>query len=226
MKETDDYIFGIRCNGVSVEVSLISIDEDQSKFDYICNVFLENFYNGNGTYNISIVNKDNIPGMAVGKWRIKKAWIRFDWGCSKSKLIMEDPDGSETCELLADSQKGSASSQSFDVPSLARTIFSKAQSIVRDYPNAKVYNAVAELQELKRSLRFASLSRQDDGSERYISDIEFALRKLVQYLNVYKTTRDLLSKEEDQRSQLLFKDLSAECRHLLLELKNEIINNG
>lgn len=224
MKKTDDCIFGIRCNGVSVEVSQISIDEDQSKFDYICNVFLEKSWNGNGTYEVSIVNKDNIPGMAVGKWRIKKAWISFNWGDSMSRLIMEDPDGSETSELVADSQKGSASG--FSVSSLARSIFSKAQSTVRDYPNAKVYNAVAELQELKRSLPFASLSRQDDGSERYISDIEFALRKLAQYLNVYKTTRDLLRKEEDQRSQLLFKNLTAECRHLLLELKNEIINNG
>lgn len=227
MRKMDDYIFGIRCNGVSIEVSLISVDEDQSKFDYICNVFLKHSCNGNGTYDISIVNKDNIPGMAVGKWRIKKAWIRFNWGCSESKLIMEDSDGSETCELVADRQKGSASGF-FNVPSLARTIFSKAQSIARDYPNAKVYNAVAALQESKCSLRFVKkdLSCQDDGSEKYISNIESVLRQLAQYLNVYKTTRDLLSKEEDQRSELLLKDITAECRHLLLDLKNEIINNG
>lgn len=226
MRKMDDYIFGIRCNGVSIEVSLISVDEDQSKFDYICNVFLKHSCNGNGTYDISIVNKDNIPGMAVGKWRIKKAWISFNWGDSMSRLIMEDPDGSETSELVADSQKGSASR--FDVPTLARTIFSKAQSIARDYPNAKVYNAVAELQKSKFfwGRHKILLRRQDDGSKEYISNIESVLRQFGQLLTMYKTTIDLLSTEEDERSQLLFKDLSAECRHLLLELKNEIINNG
>ena len=153
----EDYIFGIRCNGVSIQVSQISIDEDQSMFDYICNVSLKHFWKGNGTYDVSVVNKDYVHGMPVGKWRIKKAWIKYDWGESNAKLIMEDPDGSETCEFVADRQKGSYSG--FHVPSLVRAIFSKAQNIVSDYPNAKVCNAIAELKASKENLNIHYLKK-------------------------------------------------------------------
>ena len=224
----EDYIFGIRCNGVSIQVSQISIDEDQSMFDYICNVSLKDSWNGNGTYDVSIVNKDYVHGMPVGKWRIKKAWINYNWGESNAKLIMEDPDGSETCELVADSQRGSSSG--FHIPSLVRAIFTKAQNIVRDYPNAKVCNAVAELKASKENLNIHYLKKylnsENNGDEKFISNIKYVLDKLAHHLTVYTTTRDLLSKEEDQRSKLLLKDITAECRHLLLDLKNEIVNNN
>ena len=36
----DECIFAIRCNGVSILVDKISIDADQSNYDYICNVSL------------------------------------------------------------------------------------------------------------------------------------------------------------------------------------------
>lgn len=56
-------IFGIKCNGVSIDVSQISIDDDQSGFDNICYVSLKDSWNGNGTYDVSIINKDYIQGM-------------------------------------------------------------------------------------------------------------------------------------------------------------------
>ena len=212
----EDYIFGIRCNGVSIQVSQISIDEDQSMFDYICNVSLKDSWKGNGTYDVSIVNKDYVHGMPVGKWRIKKAWINYNWGESNAKLIMEDPDGSETCELVADSQRGSYSG--FHIPSLVRAIFTKAQNIVRDYPNAKVCNAVAELKASKENLNIHYLKKylnsENNGDEKYISNIKYVLDKLAHHLTAYTTTRDLL------------KDITAECKHLLLDLKNEIVNNN
>ena len=145
--------------------------------------------------------------MSVGKWRIKKAWIKYDWGESNAKLIMEDPDGSETCELVADSQKGSYSG--FHVSSLVRAIFTKAQNIVRDYPNAKVCNAVAELKASKENLNIHYLKKylnsENNGDEKYISNIKYVLDKLAHHLTAYTTTRDLLSKEEDQRSKIIVK---------------------
>lgn len=217
----DDYIFGIKCNGVSIHVSQISIDEDQSKFDYICNVSLKDSWNGNGTYDISIVNKDYMHGMPVGKWRITKAWISYNWGDSTARLIMEDPDGNETCDLVADSQRGSAGG--FHIPSLARTIFTKAQEIVRDYPNAKVCNAVAELNTSKDKLNINFLKQylnsEDKGDEEFISNIEYVLSKLAKHLSVYKSTKDLLSNEEDQRSKTLLKNITSECKNLLSDLK-------
>ena len=217
----NDYIFGIKCNGVSIQVTQISIDEDQTKFDYICNVLLKESWKGNGTYDISIVDKDYIPGMPVGKWRIKEAWISYDWGASNAKLIMEDAEGNETCELLADIQKGSASG--FHIPSLARTIFTKAQEIVRDYPNAKVYNAVTELKASKEKLNISLLKQylnsEDKEDDKYISNIEYVLSKIAKHLNVYKSTKDLLVNEEDQRSKTLLKNITSEFKHLLLDLK-------
>ena len=65
-------IFGIKCNGVSIQVNKISIDTDQSEYDYICNVSLRSSSNGNDTYDVSIINKDYIQGVPVGKWQIIK----------------------------------------------------------------------------------------------------------------------------------------------------------
>ena len=65
-------IFGIKCNGVSIQVNKISIDTDQSEYDYICNVSLRRSSNGNDTYDVSIINKDYIQGVPVGKWQIIK----------------------------------------------------------------------------------------------------------------------------------------------------------
>lgn len=216
-----DCIFGIKCNGVSISVSQISIDEDQSKFDYICNVSLKESYNGNGTYDVSIVNKDFIQGMPVGKWRIKEAWISYNWGSSYAQLIMEDEDGNETCEITADDQKGSTSG--FHVPSLARTIFTKAQEIVRDYPNARILNAVTDLDCSKKKLNVDFLKKclnsEGKDDESYLDDVGYVLNKLSDHLSLYKKTKDLLKGEEDQRSKQLLKNITSDCRHLLDNFK-------
>jgi len=214
----DECNFGIKCNGVSISVSQISIDSDQSEYDYICNVSLKESYNGNGTYDVSIINKDYIQGMPVGKWRIKEAWISYDWGSSYSKLIMEDEDGNETNTIYADDQKGSASG--FHLPSLARTIFTKAQEIVRDYPNAKICNAIMELNESKKHFnlsyhknRYKEVLNKPD--QEFIDFMVFAANNISEYLKVYKTTAKLLENNDDQRSVRLLKDITSECRHLL-----------
>ena len=217
-----DCIFGIKCNGVSISVSQISIDEDQSKFDYICNVSLKDSYNGNGTYDVSIINKDFIQGMPVGKWRIKEAWISYDWGDSYAMLVMEDEDGNETCNITADDQKGSISG--FHVPSLARTIFTKAQEIVRDYPNAKVYNAIMELNKSKKGFNLSYMKDRykevlDKSNEEYIDFIEYLSTKVSQHLGVYKKTKALLEENDDQRSKELLKDITSDCKRLLESFK-------
>ena len=214
----DECIFGIKCNGVSINVTQISIDSDQSVYDYICNVSLKDSYNGNGTYDVSIIDKDYIQGMPVGKWRIKEAWISYDWGSSYSKLIMEDENGNETDTIYADDQKGSASG--FHLPSLARTIFTKAQAVVRDYPNAKICNAIMELNESKKNFhlsylidRYKEVLKEPD--EKYIDFLRFAADKITNHLKVYKNTVELLEENDDQRSVRLLKDITSECRHLL-----------
>lgn len=218
-----DCIFGIKCNGVSISVSQISIDEDQSVYDYICNVSLKDSYNGNGTYDVSIINKDFIQGMPVGKWRIKEAWISYDWGNSYARLIMEDEDRNETCNITADDQKGSTSG--FHVPSLARTIFTKAQEIVRDYPNAKVCNAIMELNKSKKGFNLSYMKNRykevlDKSDEEYIDFIEYLSMEVSQHLGVYKKTKALLEENDDQRSKKLLKDITSDCKRLLESFKD------
>lgn len=214
----DEYIFGIKCNGVSISVSSISIESDQSAYDYICNVSLKDSYNGNGTYDVSIMNKDYIQGMPVGKWRIVKTWIRYDWGDSYAKLIMEDEEGNETSEIIADNQKGSVSG--FRIPSLVKSIFTKAQAVVRDYPNAKICNAIMELNESKKHFNLSYLKNRykevlKEPDEKYIDFIRFAADKITNYLKVYKTTAELLENNDDQRSVRLLKDITSDCTKLL-----------
>ena len=94
---------------------------------------------------------------------------------------------------------------------MARTIFTKAQEVVRDYANAKVCNAVAELKASKDKLNISFLKQclnsEEKGDEEYISNIEYVVSKLAKHLNVYKSTKDLLSNEEDQRSKILLKNI-------------------
>ena len=213
-----DCIFGIKSNGVSISVSQISIYEDQSNFDYVCNVSLKDSYNGNGTYDVSIINKDFIQGMPVGKWRIKEAWISYDWGDSYARLIMEDEDGNETCDITADNQKGSASG--FHVPSLARTIFTKAQEIVRDYPNALICTSIIGLHKSQKNLNVdflkSCLNRgKDNGDEEYVDSIVYVLGELSNHLEVYNKTKELLKKQDDIRSKQLLKDVVSDCKKLL-----------
>lgn len=210
--------FGIKCNGVSINLTQISIDNDQSGYDYICNVSLKDSYNGNGTYDVSIINKDYIQGMPVGKWRIKEAWITYDWGSSYSNLIMEDEDGNETNAIVADNQKGSASG--FHLPSLARTIFTKAQEVARDYPNAKICNALMELNESKKHFNSSNYIKRykkvmDEPDEQYIDFIRYVAGEISKHLNVFKKTTDILKEYEDQRSVRLLKDITSDCRKML-----------
>ncbi len=213
-----DYIFGIKCNGVSIAVSQITINDDQTRFDYICNVSLMNSNNGNGTYDVSILNKDRIQGMPVGKWRIKKAWINFNWGDSSSLFIMEDEDGKETIEIVADKQKGSMSG--FNTPSLTWSIFTRAQEIVRDYPNALIYNAIVELNESKRYFNLLYLDRYrvnvlNKSDETYIEYFGSALIELSKHLVVFNKVKEQLEELDDQRSKILLKDITTDCRKLL-----------
>lgn len=210
--------FGIKCNGVSISVTQISIDSEQSEYDYICNVSLKDSNNGNGTFDVSIINKDYIQGMPVGKWRIKKAWISYNWGASYAQLIMEDEDGNETNTIQADIQKGSASG--FHLPSLAMTIFTKAQEIVRDYPNAKICNAILELNESKKHLHLSYYMQKykearNEPDEQYIDFIRFVANEISEYLNVFKQTAEILKECEDQRSVRLLKDITSDSRKLL-----------
>ena len=219
-------IFVIKCNGVSICVSPISIDEDQTKFDYICNVLLENTSNGNGTYDVSIINEDYIQGMPVGKWKIKRARISYDWYRTWTYLTMEDENGIETKEIITDFQSGSV--RGLNIESLTQTIISKAQEVARDYPNAKVCDAVMALNASKRDLGIPYLKSRlkevlTKSDFEYLDFIEFFTSKISNHLKVYKDALELLDEEGDERNKIMRKQISAECKNVIAQLI-EVLN--
>lgn len=218
-----DCIFGIKCNGLSISVSQITIDDDQSNFDYICNVSLKNSWNGNGEYDVSIINKDYIQGMQVGKWRITKARIYYDWVDSRANFKMEDEDGNETCNIIAGIQRRTVNG--YDVASSARAIFTKAQEIVRDYPNAKICSSIIELQNSKIMLNLENLKdylkkSKVKGDEEYNDAVSYVIGKLSNHLDIYNHTKEMLQNQDDVRSKQLLKDIVSDCKNLLDRFKD------
>lgn len=63
-------IYGIKTNGTSIELTPLSIEEDQTSFEYICNVSLCDNTNGNGHYSISILNHHFEKGLPIGDWKL------------------------------------------------------------------------------------------------------------------------------------------------------------
>jgi hypothetical protein len=221
MVEMSDYICGIKYFGDSIIVSETPIGSDLMKFDYICTVSLKTDDNDNRTYDVSIVNKDNVSGMPVGKWRIKKAKIYKDWGRSISYLIMEDEQGIETSIIKAcEKDGGTKSRETVSFSFLTRAIFDKAQEIVQNYTNAKICNAIMELNKTKKSFnlsyhikRYKEVSIKSD--KEYIDFMELTANDITKYIKVYKTTADLLQKSDDPRSKQLLKDITSDCTKLL-----------
>lgn len=217
-----DCILGIRCNGVSIKIDTLQFESDQSEYDYICNVNLSSSSNGNGTYNISIVNKDLAQGFPIGKWRITKAYIAFDWGKSVAKFIITDENGNETKPLTASQQRGTASSEGFNTNSLARSIFAKAQMVISEYPSAAICDAVIEFDEQSSDYTWRyikeSFSKGGRNAEQYIELIGYLSKKVAEYTNSYKRLKEILELNDDPKAKQLLIKINNDCRNVLQEL--------
>lgn len=204
------YIFGIRVNGNSQQISKLSISDNQSNFDYICNVAIENQWNGNGHFRLSIVNSERIEGLPIGKWTLLKGRIGYDWGGSSASFIMEDENGELTERIFAGSGKGSASG--FSVESLARSIFTKANEIVERFPSAKIVNAYQKFQSAKPTKRLLLMYKETDEEIYIIDRFESStIKPLSAYLDKFRELETLLKGNEDIRSKRLLTQATDEC---------------
>lgn len=204
------YIFGIRVNGNSQEILKLSISDNQNNFDYICNVAIENQWNGNGHFRLSIVNSEKIEGMPVGKWTLLKGRIGYDWGGSSASFIMEDVNGDLTERILAGSGKGSASG--FSVETLVRSIFTKANEIVERFPSAKIVNAYQEFQATKPSSRLLLMYKEVQEERFIIERFENStIKPMSIYLDKFRELEALLKGSEDIRSKRLLTHVTDEC---------------
>lgn len=220
-----DCILGIKCNGVLLRIDTLTIESDQTQYDYICNVMLANENNGNGTYDISIIDKQLLKGFPIGNWQITKASISFDWGDSYAKLTLTDDKGIETKEIIASQQAGSRSESRgfFDTNILARSIFSKAQKIVIEYPSAEIYNALMCLEDERRAYYWKNIKERYQESktdiDRLIEFLDFAMSKIKDYLDKYNTAKMLLEESNDPRAKRLLSTITSNCKELLQQLE-------
>ena len=219
-----DSIFGIKYFGDSIIVSENPIGSDLLSFDYICTVSEVEDRNDNRTYDVSIVNKDNESGMPVGKWRIKKAKISKDWGRSFSYLIMEDELGAETSSICAcEMDGGTKSRETVSLSFLTRAIFTKAQEIVREYPNATIYNTLQNLEKNKNEVeRIISLykSKENKSDEDYMKLLEDTTSLCVEYVKMFNKTITLLKTENNPKYKELSMTITSECKNIIEDLKD------
>ena len=103
---------------------------------------------------------------------------------------------------------------------LLRDDFTKAQEIVRDFPNAKVFNAIMKLNKSKKDFhlsylidRYKEVLAKTD--EEYIDFMAYAANNISNYLSSFKEAKELLGGLDDLRSKKLLKDITSDCRHLL-----------
>lgn len=217
-----DCILGIKKNGISLKIDSLKIESDQTPYDYICDVTLSDSWNGNGTYNISITDKNYVQGLPLGKWRITKAYIDYDWGKSVARFVLTDENGTETKPIKASEQRGSASSEGFNTNTLARSIFSKAQMIISEYPSAHICDDVLEFDELTSKYTWSNIKRDYEKGERniegYIDLIEYLSKNVYEYIELYKALKKKLEGSEDPMiEQLLFR-ITNDCQNILRRL--------
>ena len=209
-----------------MKIDTLEINADQTAYDYICNVMLAMESNGNGRYDISILDKDFIQGFSIGEWRITKAWIIFNWGFAEAKYVMSDKDGYYTHEIIASRQKGSFSG--FSTSTLAKSIFSSAQKVVCDYPSAPICDSVMALDSMIAVLnpptikeRYKKYQRKDayyTKTEDFLDSIGYWAKEISELVSKYKDVTKELSDVDDPRAEQLITRTTEDCKNVICSI--------
>lgn len=220
-----DYILGVNCFGDSIIVSEIPIGSNLMGFDYICSVSLKTNDNDNRVYDVFVVNKDNVSGMPVGKWKIRNAEITEFWGVSYSCLVMEDEQGVKTSSIQACKvDVGTKTREKVSIGFLTRAIFTKAQEIVRDYPNAEILNAIIELEKFSDSnnlshIKYLYEKSKDKSSENYLDFIEEIAKEIIKHIEVLKNSTRVLKELDDKKYEKIRNDIITKCKIMIDNLR-------
>lgn len=214
-------VLGIIVNGVSHKIDTLDIESDQSTYDYICNVTSSGDNNGNGEFNISIVDKNLIKGIPVGNWILVEGGIIYNWGASDAYFFMLDEQGNKTKRIYSSSSSGSATGFSIEV--LTRSIFTKARDIVAEYPSAQIYNEVSRFLNSSFARHLKPIKKYNGDEDLKESNENFykgTLKPLADYIELYNNTVKILENNEDIRSKRLLDKVISECHQTLIKLAN------
>lgn len=202
----DSYIYGVNVNGVSVKITKLSFETDQSAYDYICNVDRTSQYNGNGVYDIVIVDSNYAKGCSIGMWRILSARIKYNWGNASSCFVLSDQYGEKTYDIEATTQP--CNRNGYDIDSLVRAIFSKARDVISEYPSAVIYNKFSDFLKLNNELsNTRCIFREENNRETLNAFFKNSYRKIVEYIDYYKELSDVLSENKDSKSIQLLSEI-------------------
>lgn len=200
-------IYGIKINGTSIELISLSIEDDQTSFEYICNVSLCENTNGNGRYSISILNKHFEKGLPIGNWKLVEGRIGYDWGGSTATFIMQDSLGNRTTRCFGMSGRGSA--RGFDVDTLTQSIFPAAVNIVASYPSAEAYNVCMKFFEKSNHAQYSSCRKFVDAESPKESVTYFKkenLQPLQCFVEEFEELVNTLTDNDDSRSKNLLNE--------------------
>ena len=144
-------ILGVKVNGTTFILTTLNEGDDQSSYDYIVNTSNSSYNNGNGSFSITILNKDFEKGLPINNWTLLEGTITFNWGDSDCYFVLIDENGERTKNIFACSGRGS--SAGFNIENLTRSIFPKARDIIAEYPSARIYNTIDEFNKQGKKLK-------------------------------------------------------------------------
>ncbi|MDE6007431.1 MAG: hypothetical protein K2G67_07755 [Muribaculaceae bacterium] len=210
----EQYIFGIKVNGCSQYITKLSISENQSSYDYICNVTLGSQKNGNGRFRVSFINSERNEGLPIGEWILLRGEIRYDWGSASAYFKMQDELGEQTEEIKASTDKGSASG--FSVEALTRSICTKANEIVDRFPSAKIFNAYQEVV-VSMPMNSHLLMYKEANEVKYLIDRfeNYTIKPLLTYLNKFRKFQSLMKDKDDIKAKRLLTEISDEVLKII-----------
>lgn len=211
-------ILGIKINGSSFLLETLSITDDQSGYDYICNVNPVKHDNGNGEFHISITNKELVKGLPIGSWILYEGKITYNWGESRVYFKMLDSDGEFTDYILATTGRGS--NGEFRVLDLAHSIFPCARNLVSDFPSSIIYEKyTAFLNYFIDSRNVKQFLYTNDNEEMIRIFQDQTLLIYSNYIKLYEELMHALKPSIDIRSRRLLKSIQNQCAESILKLK-------
>lgn len=211
-----DYLLGVQKYGDSIVVSESSINMSLSDYICLCQVTLSDDYNDNLEYNVSIIDKGNTSAFQIGEWTLVSGSISKNWGRSRSYLKLKDKEGVETPFIEAyDADVGTKGSKIIPMSTYVKEMFTKAQEIVRHYPNAIIFNAINKINIFRRNFEVSSgfHSRKNsskESDEKYIEYMKFASDNISKYLELFKQAYSFLEECEDERKNNLIKTITSD----------------
>lgn len=198
-----DYNFGVIIDGSSFRLENLQPLSNRNKYNYFCNVSRVGYFNGNGSYDITITDKDFNRGCPVGKWKIVSGKIHYCWVSISSHFVLMDECGRETCEIMAYKQN-TPQYQGYDIEALTRAIFSKAIEIVSRFPSSEIYNAYQEFMDYKiNEYDIKNYIYNSTKSESIESFFYKSFPKLIGYSDKYNKIHDMLDPDDERSKPLL-----------------------